>query len=169
MAVVALSEILGSPVYSSTGSRCGRVREVAMTPQEDPVKLSSLVVKTREGNRLLDTSSIVAADAYGLHTSLPPAKWPATNGNEGLLLLERDLLDQQIIDVHGRKVVRVNDADIALEPQNGHLIFKVTGVDVGPRGIVRRLLRGLLPKEALKNLSAKLPTRTIPWDFVNLI
>jgi magnesium transporter len=169
MAVVALSELLGSPVYSSTGSRCGRVREVAMAPQEDPARLSSLVVKTREGNRLLDTSSIVAADAYGLHTSLPPAKWPPTDGAEGMLLLERDLLDQQIIDVHGRKVVRVNDADIALEPQNGHLIFKLTGVDVGPRGIVRRLLRGLVPREALRSLSAKLPTRTIPWDFVNLI
>ena len=169
MAVVALSELLGTPVYSSTGSRCGRVREVALLPQEDQSRLASLVVKTRQGNRLLDTSSIVAVDAYGLHTSLPQPQWPPTNGNEGMLLLERDLLDQQIIDVHGRKVVRVNDADIMLEPTQGHVTLKITGVDVGPRGIVRRLLRGLLPKEALRNLSAKLPTRTIPWDFVNLI
>src|SRR5437588_8926884 len=57
MAVVALSELLGSLVYSSTGSRCGRVREVTMAPQEDPARLASLVVKTRQGNRLLDTSS----------------------------------------------------------------------------------------------------------------
>src|SRR5205085_11385504 len=131
MAVVALSELLGSPVYSSTGSRCGRVREVGIVPQEDPTRLASMVVKTRDGNRLVSASSFVAADAHGLHTSLPPAKWPAANGMEGMLLLERDLLDQQIIDVHGRKVVRVNDADITLEPDHGHLTFKLTGVDVG--------------------------------------
>jgi magnesium transporter len=169
MAVVALSELLGSPVYSSTGSRCGRVREVAIAPQEDRSRLSSLIVKTRNGPRLVNADSIVAVDAHGLHTSLPQAKWSPTNGNEGLLLLERDLLDQQIIDVFGRKVVRVNDADIALEPQNGYLLFKVTGVDVGPRGIVRRLLRHLIPAEALRSLAEKIPHRTIPWDFVDLI
>jgi magnesium transporter len=169
MAVVALSELLGSPVYSATGSRCGRVREVAVVPQDDPSRLAQLVVKTRQGKRLLDTSSIVAVDAHGLHTSMPAAKWPASNGAEGMLLLERDLLDQQIIDVHGHKVRRVNDADITVEPHNGHVIFKLTGVDVGPRGIVRRLLRGFLPKETLHSLSSKLPHKTIPWEFVNLI
>src|SRR5205085_5196082 len=82
MAVVALSELLGSPVYSSTGSRCGRVREVAIAPQEDRSRLASLIVKTRSGPRLVDASSIVAVDARGLHTSMPQSKWQPANGNE---------------------------------------------------------------------------------------
>ena len=169
MAVVALSELLGTSVYSPTGSRCGRVREVAITPQDDRARVATLVVKTRAGNRLVNASSIIAADAHGLHTSLPQTDWISPTGNEGFLLLERDLLDQQIIDVHGRKVVRVNDADILLEPVNGHLLLKVAAVDVGTRGIVRRLLKGILPSEALRGLASKFPSKTIPWEFVDLI
>ena len=39
--------------------------------------------------------------------------------DENQLMLERDLLDQQIIDVHGRKVVRVNDVDLVWETRGG--------------------------------------------------
>ncbi len=173
MAVVALSELLGTAVYSSTGSRCGRVREVAITPGDDPTRISGFVVKTRGGERMVAASSIVAADPYGLHTSQPQSEWaplnPSAGPAEGLLMLERDLLDQQIIDVHGRKVVRVNDADIVVEPENSHLALKVTAVDVGTRGIVRRLLKGLVPAELLRRITQKFGSKVIPWEFVNLI
>ena len=42
-----------------------------------------------------------------------------------MLLLKRDLLDQQIIDIHGRKVVRVNDVDLESTPVNSHLLLSV--------------------------------------------
>jgi magnesium transporter len=169
MAVVALSELLGTAVYSSTGSRCGRVREVALAPEEDAARISAFVVKSRGVELMVLASSIVAADPYGLHTSLPQSQWTPLNGGEGLLLLERDLLDQQIIDVHGRKVVRVNDADIVVESENSHLTLKLTAVDVGTRGIVRRLLKGFIPAELLRRLTEKFSSKVIPWDFVNLI
>jgi Mg/Co/Ni transporter MgtE len=86
-----------------------------------------------------------------------------------LLLLERDLLDQQIIDVHGRKVVRVNDVDLHTESENNHVVLKVGGVDVGARGAVRRLLKGVLPSIALRALLRRIPPREIPWEFVDLI
>ena len=79
-----------------------------------------------------------------------------------MLLLERDLLDQQIIDVHGRKVVRVNDVDIHEESSNGHIVLKVGAVDVGARGAVRRLLKGVVPAAALHALLQKIPPRMIP-------
>ena len=44
---VALSDILGAVVVDSTGAVAGRVREVALSPQEDPIYVSLLVVKTR--------------------------------------------------------------------------------------------------------------------------
>ncbi|MBV8206985.1 MAG: magnesium transporter [Acidobacteria bacterium] len=172
MAVVALSELLGTAVYSSTGSRCGRVREVAVAPGEDRSRISSFVVRTRGEDHMVAASSIVAADPYGLHTVMPKSQWAKVNGahgGEGLLMLERDLLDQQIIDVHGRKVVRVNDAEIVVEPENSHLSLKITAVDVGSRGMVRRLLKGLVPAEFLRRIAQRFGSKVIPWEFVDLI
>jgi Mg/Co/Ni transporter MgtE len=88
---------------------------------------------------------------------------------DGLFLLERDLLDQQIIDVYGRKVVRVNDVDLHPESTDGHVQLKVGSVDVGLRGAIRRLLKGVVPMAALKVVLERIPPRLIPWEFVDLI
>src|SRR5438874_771711 len=88
---------------------------------------------------------------------------------EGLLLLSRDLLDQQVIDVFGRKVVRVNDVDLHHESVANRPVLKVGSVDVGIRGAVRRLLKGVVPVPALRALMNKIPPKTIPWEFVDLI
>src|SRR5208283_2313682 len=75
----------------------------------------------------------------------------------------------QVIDVHGRKVVRVNDVDFYRDMVLGRPTLKVEGVDVGARGAVRRLLKGMVPAPALRVLLQRLPQRDIPWDFVDLI
>src|SRR5471032_3678822 len=71
--------------------------------------------------------------------------WERYVHSDGLLLLKRDLLDQQIIDVHGRKVVRVNDVELDSTPVNSHVSLSVIAVDVGARGAIRRLAQGLVP------------------------
>ena len=86
-----------------------------------------------------------------------------------MLLLKRDLLDQQIIDVHGRKVVRVNDVEIDSTPVNSHVLLNVLSVDVGARGAVRRLAKGAVPAFTLRALLEKIPPRVIPWHFVDLL
>ena len=68
--------------------------------------------------------------------------WERFVPSDGVLLLKRDLLDQQIIDIHGRKVVRVNDVEIESTPVNSHLLLNVVSVDVGARGAIRRLSKG---------------------------
>jgi Mg/Co/Ni transporter MgtE len=90
---------------------------------------------------------------------------------EGLFLLERDLLDQQVIDVNGRKVVRVNDVDLEFDTQKDpkRPVLRVHSVDVGARGAIRRLLRGVAPRPALHVLLGKIPPRSIPWNFIDLI
>jgi len=168
MAEIALSEILGAPVFDSTGARAGRVREVALAPQEDPVRVTGFVVRTKSGERLLGGEALASVDRGGVRALRPEPEWAPYAGSEGLLLLERDLLDQQIIDVHGRKVVRVNDVDLHAESANGHLVLKIGAVDVGPRGAVRRLLKGL-PIGVLRRALNKIPPRMIPWEFVSLI
>jgi flagellar motility protein MotE (MotC chaperone)/sporulation protein YlmC with PRC-barrel domain len=168
MSAVALSELLGSPVFDGTGSRCGRVRELALAPQEDRARIAMAIVRTRSGDRLLPFTAVTAI-ADGLRAATVSTDWPANGSSEGLLLLERDLLDQQVIDVHGRKVVRVNDVDLNQEVVGDHPVLKIGSVDVGTRGAVRRLLKGVVPLAALRALLQKIPPRSIPWDFVDLI
>ena len=86
-----------------------------------------------------------------------------------MLLLKRDLLDQQIIDVHGRKVVRVNDVELDSTPVNSHVVLNVVAVDVGARGAIRRLAKGVVPAFTLRALLEKIPPRVIPWQFVDLL
>jgi magnesium transporter len=168
MSTIALSELLGSLVYDSTGVAKGRVREVALTPQEDRTRISLLIVKTSLGNRLLPLAAVSNING-GVRATTLAGDWSAADGAEGLLLLSRDLLDQQVIDVHGRKVVRVNDVDFHQEISLGRSQLKVGGVDVGARGAIRRLLKGVVPAAALRALLHRVPPREIPWDFVDLI
>ena len=168
MATVSLSELLGSTVYDASGAASGRVREVALTPQEDRSRVSLLIVKTSTGNRVLPLTAVSAING-GVKASTAAADWTAADGSEGLLLLSRDLLDQQVIDVHGRKVVRVNDVDFHHDSAQNRSVLRVGGVDVGARGAVRRLLKGMVPAVALRALLLRVPPREIPWDFVDLI
>jgi flagellar motility protein MotE (MotC chaperone)/sporulation protein YlmC with PRC-barrel domain len=168
MATVSLSELLGSIVYDASGAASGRVREVALAPQEDRSRVALLIVKTRTGNRVLPLTAVSDING-GVRASSAAAEWVSADGSEGLLLLSRDLLDQQVIDVHGRKVVRVNDVDFHQETSQNRPILKVGGVDVGARGAVRRLLKGVIPAVALRALLVRIPARDIPWDFVDIV
>ncbi|MFY9841892.1 MAG: CBS domain-containing protein [Terriglobales bacterium] len=168
MATVSLSELLGSTVYDASGAVSGRVREVALVPQEDRSRVALLIVKTSSGNRVLPLTAVSTING-GVRATNAAADWTAADGSEGLLLLSRDLLDQQVIDVHGRKVVRVNDVDFHQESAQNPPILKVGGVDVGARGAIRRLLKGVIPAAALRALLLRIPARDIPWDFVDIV
>ena len=170
MTTLALTELLGAPVYDPSGAASGRVREVTLAPQEDRSRVSSLIVKTKSGSRILPFSAVSAING-GVRATTAAGEWPAVNGTEGLFLLERDLLDQQVIDVNGRKVVRVNDVDLQMEASKdkGGTVLRILSVDVGARGAVRRLLRGVAPRTALQGLLGKIPPHSIPWNFIDVI
>jgi hypothetical protein len=104
----------------------------------------------------------------GIRASTPASEWSVPQ-TDGCFLLGRDLLDQQIIDVHGRKVVRVNDVELHPENGSGSIVLKVGAVDVGVRGAMRRLLKGIVPMAALRPVLQRIPPRLIPWEFVDLI
>ena len=187
MTTLALTELLGATVYDPSGAS-GRVREVTLAPQEDRSRISSLIVKTKSGTRILQLTAVSAING-GVRASTSAAEWPMAGGTEGLFLLERDLLDQQVIDINGRKVVRVNDVELQVdaptEKPNGkgngkgqeidrshpveNPVLRVHSVDVGARGAVRRLLRGVAPRAALHILLGKIPPRSIPWKFIDVI
>src|SRR5262245_23043611 len=111
MSLVALSELLGATVRDATGSVRGRVREVAVAPQDHPTRVAFLVVRTADGERVLAPGAVKAAARASVRSADEASAWGRYAPSDGVLLLRRDLLDQQIIDVHGRKVVRVNDVE----------------------------------------------------------
>ncbi len=168
MPSLALTELLGAPVFDAAGGQCGRVRELALAPQEDRARVATFIVRTKAGDRLLPSTLVRSIDG-GIYATTAVSTWHEVNGAEGLFLLERDLLDQQIIDVYGRKVVRVNDVDLNEEVSDSHPVLRVGSVDVGVRGAIRRLLKGVVPMLALRTLLYHIPPRLIPWEFVDLI
>jgi magnesium transporter len=167
MSTLALTELLGRPVFDA-GGHCGRVRELAVAPQEDRARIAVLIVRTKAGDRVMPFSAVSAMNG-GLQLDSSVSAWPIADGSEGLFLLARDLLDQQIIDVHGRKVVRVNDVELYQDLSSRHPLLRVGSVDVGARGAVRRLLKGVVPIAVLRALLRQIPERPIPWEFVDLI
>ena len=168
MSIVALSEMLGATVRDSSGSVRGRVREIAVAPQDHPTRVAFLIVKTPDGERLLPGDSLTACGA-SVRASTDAASWDRQPASDGVLLLKRDLLDQQIIDVHGHKVVRVNDVEIGCVPMDSRVALNVLAVDVGARGAIRRLAKGVVPAFTLRALLERIPPRVIPWQYVDLL
>jgi len=179
------SALLGTPIFSADGKTFGRVSEVAVAPTVDASRVKGLVVRvagTARGSQpsLISIGDLSRDQSGGLHL-LTGADTRAMTAQDDYLLLERDLLDQQIIDVHGHKVVRVNDVDMVWETAEplgdnpaGELKDKLEwtlriaeGV-VGVRGAMRRLLKGL-PPGAIDSLTCRIRPTVIPWDFVDLI
>ncbi len=168
MSFVALSELLGATVRDASGTARGRVREVAVVPQEHPTRIAQLIVGTSDGERVVPSSD-VKTWGHTVRASTDAAAWMLYSPSDGVLLLKRDLLDQQIIDVHGRKVVRVNDVELESRPVNSHATLDVVSVNVGAQGAIRRLGKGLIPARTLRALLEKIPASVIPWQFVDLL
>jgi len=120
------------------------------------------------GERVLPAGDVKSCGAT-VRADSDASRWERFAGFDGVLLLKRDLLDQQIIDVHGRKVVRVNDVELDSTPVNSHVTLDVVSVDVGARGAIRRLAKGVVPSFTLRALLDKIPPRVIPWQYVDLL
>ena len=168
MSLVALSELLGATVRDASGTVRGRVREVAVAPQEHPTRIAFLIVNTADGERMLPSASLKSCGPT-VRAIDDASRWEKYAASDGVLLLKRDLLDQQIIDVHGRKVVRVNDVELDSTPVNSHINLSVIAVDVGARGAIRRLTQGVVPAFTMRALLEKIPPRVIPWHYVDLL
>jgi CBS domain-containing protein/sporulation protein YlmC with PRC-barrel domain len=169
VALRSLTAILGTPITSATGRMRGRLKDVAVSTGEDAGRVAGLVLKTRKGLEVVASKDVRWTPSGALELR-PEATLNPLQGDESFILLRQDLLDRQIIDVHGRKVVRVNDVNLCWQSNgNGGEQLRVTEVEVGLRGAVRRLLSGTLPKRTLENLVSKFPHRVIPWNFVDMI
>ena len=171
----SVSLLLGSVVRDAQGADLGSLQEFGVSPDHDPGHVSTLVLRPAgaprgapllavEVNQLCMNESCELRLREGGQTS-------TLNSGKDLLLLERDLLDQQIIDVHGHKVVRVNDVNLVWEhalDEDGLIVLRIHEVEIGLRGAIRRLLKGL-PAASIEKVATRFRSSVIPWDFVDLI
>lgn len=158
-----LSQLIGKPVLDRHGEPFGRVRDLIVALGEQYPPVTGLVVRVTGGREIFlpwsDVDEITIAGAR-LHASSIDITSFRQRPNEIRLWL--DLQDKQIVDVEGRKIVRVND--IQLAPVRGRL--RLVAVDVGLSGILRRLgLSG--PGERLAR-ALRLPIENyIEWEDVD--
>ena len=164
------TELLGAETYDSLGNFVGRVKEMFIVPAEQPNRVARLLLGRGKYRPLVARYDQIGTVAPGrVQLTTDESALELYHANEAWLAMQKDLLDQQIIDTHGRKVVRVNDVDLAEQRLNGTTELRVEDVDVGLPGAVRRLLQGVVPPAAIRRIQQRLPNRTIRWEFVNLI
>ena len=165
--MIHVSEVLDLPVMDAEHQRLGRVDDLVVDSTHGWVE--RLVVRAGEARTVLPWNQVVALAPEQGRVVLTEGASPQPlegNGTEGdALNLRRGVLDRQIIDIHGRKVVRVND--IVLEAQGDQLYLR--RVEVGLAGAVRRLLAGIVALRLLRRLAAGLSQKDIPWDYVGLV
>jgi CBS domain-containing protein len=161
------SELSGRPVELLTGtrrSRIGRVDDIAVAGSESFPPVVGLYVKGNDGVvRYAPFSSIVSITDYEVTLGAPPLEGSSAPVAIDELLLKKELLDKQIVDVDGRKVVRVNDVKLA--PAGGYL--RVIAADVGLPGLLRRLGLRYLGDRLLDRVPAPgVRSALISWDAV---
>ena len=161
------SELCGRPVELLTGtqrSRIGRVEDIAVAGSESYPPVVGLYVKGADGVvRYSPFSSVLSITDHAVTVGAPPLE--GTNAPVAIdeLLLQKELLDKQIVDVDGRKVVRVNDVKLA--PAGEHL--RVIAADVGLPGLLRRLGLRYVGDRLLDRVPAPgVGSALISWDAV---
>ncbi|MGE5561481.1 MAG: magnesium transporter [Chloroflexota bacterium] len=131
-----VSDVLGQRVYDQSGRVLGRIRDLVMLAKDPQATITLVIINGADGR-------LLAIDGAGWRHEearfvVDGSMDDATPYRELVshILLGRDVLDKQIIDVKGAKVVRVND----IELRWGVKGCRVSAVDAGARGFVRRLL-----------------------------
>ena len=165
---VSLTAMLGMPVTDAQGNVRGRLKDIAVATGAEAGRVAGLVLKTRQGLQIVPSNQVMETPAGTLELRSPTALSPL-RGDENYLFLQQDLIDRQIIDIHGRKVVRVNDVDLEWLGHGSVHLLRVSEVEVGLRGAVQRVFKGLLPRQTLETFSRRFASRGIPWQFVDVI
>jgi magnesium transporter len=168
--MLSATELMKAKTYDSQGNYVGRIRELFIEPAEQPSRIAHFLLSRGHFQPLVARHDQIAWVAPGnVRLNVNERALEPFEPNEAWLAVGKDLLDQQIIDTSGRKVVRVNDVDLAEQRANGNTELRVAQVDVGLPGAVRRLLQGIAPAGVIRRVQDKFPAKTIRWEFVNLV
>jgi len=131
-----LSQVLGRPILDLEGERVATLKDVIVRLGEvDHPPVAGFVARYRRRDFFLPRWRISHFGEQGVRLNSDILDLRPFMRREGEVLLARDVLDKQLIDVDGKRVVRVNDVQIIEAANEWH----VTGADVGLIGLWRRL------------------------------
>lgn len=162
MSELFLSSVMGNTVITEHGVEVGKLWDMVMVPGEVFPEVSHLLVKTRKEVLSVPWSSITLFNRYVISVTSPAYEAAPYVFREGEILVKRDILDKQIVDVNGAKVVRVNDLKLGSHRD----ILCIFAADIGFRGILRRLGYESLWEKAASFTGKSLPYQEISWQFV---
>jgi magnesium transporter len=156
---IYLSRILGNKILSNEYQIIGKLIDLAVTNDLQNPRVVAAKVDTRDGIKHLNWQFFSINKQRGQYrlTCTKIEEVPTEN----LLFLKRFIIDRQIIDVNGRKVVRVNDVRLVLLASG----FFVVAVDIGTEGLFRRL--GFA--KPLMKLGIKIPAKLLLWQDVETV
>ena len=152
---IFISELLNKPVTDQQGDDLGRVSDVTVKPGNPFPLVTGLVLKKKKRKRFIPLVQVELLNKKVVSVQVPEQGLPDVEPEEGQIFIREQLLDRQIVDIDGVKVVRVND--IKLGELDHH--FSLVGLDVGFHGLLRRL--GWEKKGAGRTL--------IPWEMVQTL
>ncbi|HXJ95970.1 MAG TPA: CBS domain-containing protein [Terriglobia bacterium] len=168
--MIYFTELEHLPVFDVKGEYLGSLADLCVDPSQNALRVASYLVKTpQKGILCITYTQVQSISVRAVQTSTTLDQVSCYAPDEGLLQVKKDVLDQQIIDVNHRKVVRVTDVDFDIQPNDGHTELRIVAANVGVAAGIRRLLQGAVSKHRIRALSGLFPSKTIPWEFVNLI
>lgn len=161
------TELVGLKVYDLKGRKLGRVRDAAIVPLVNAVRVDRYLLGGGWAWLTVRHDQVQRISLDGIW--LRDEQLTPYHRDDYMLRLERDLLDQQIIDVEGRKVVRVTDVTFQRVQVDGHDELRVQEVDIGLRSMFRRLAQGVLPRTLVRRMMEPIPVNSIRWEFCNIV
>ncbi|HKF18599.1 MAG TPA: CBS domain-containing protein [Candidatus Dormibacteraeota bacterium] len=159
-----LTEILGAEVIDVRQRRTGAVRDLTVHVQE-PYPIVTGLVLSRRRELAIPWSEVRTFAAVTREVALRSSREEieSRRADPDDIWLARDVLDKQVVDTDGRRVVRVND--LQLVESGGRLLL--VGADIGVRGILRRLGVEGFAKRLARLFGRDLPMALVSWEVVD--
>lgn len=162
---VYLSEVLNKNVINQFGRRAGTLWDLVIEPGEKYPKVIKLILKKRGQFFDVPVRNLNLFNKHIITINLPEKHPPEYKVSEGDILIKQHILDKQILDVNGAKVVRVNDLKLG----EGSGTISILGIDVGLNGVLRRIDGGKIVQKLFTALKKPIKEHTIRWDFLQAI
>lgn len=157
-----LSRVIGNKIFSEEKKVVGRLLDLVVDATYIRPKVIAAKVKSDGQIQIVDFSFFIIYKEKGQYVIETRNLKPIDVKKEDTIMLVRHILDKQIVDMNGRKVVRVNDIRLAVLSTGVYVI----AVDIGLEGLLRRLGLAKPLKKVLKPLGKNIPSRLILWDDV---
>jgi magnesium transporter len=159
---VYFSRVLKKMVINEYGRKIGTLVDLVMVPGEGFPQVSHLIVRQQKQTVTILWSGISLFTRLVVSVRGALTEFPVYTETENEILLKRDILDKQIVDVDGAKVVRVNDIKLGKYQE----FLCILSVDIGLSGLLRRLGFEKFGNKIAAILNKEIPHQEISWEYV---